>query len=565
MELHFKIQKNEQAQLEKLFNRIAKRHNRQHIVEDMIAVRKAKKAAIAEKRMYKNYQKVPTKRSKFTRWYHDSKIKGKISKLLHKIKSKIFSYESVYMYIWHTILDGWDHIRRKKAIYLPLSLLLVVSITGTIAYNIFFGYEITFNGHSIGIVDNLNDFNAAMENVDANLTEWYANDNLYYEQSITIKNIFIKDRSSVMDQEACEEAIYACDFPLFVDGGVVAIDGIETVRLASKEDAQKAVDQLLEIYIGEDTDTESVVESQIVQNITVESKIVQMGTEKTVDEAVKYMESLSTTASGSDKETETPNEAIKEITHTTNDNQGLITALAFRASDFSVGETSVKPALTIKTVKEVVYEAPIAYGTSYQDDPNQFIGAQSEVSAGIEGTKEVTALITYTNGNESEREILSETVVTEPVNEIIARGTKTLPPAESTGSFLIPTSGRISTIFGTSSHAGGCAVDIATPTGTPVYASDSGVIALASYYGTYGNTIKLNHGDGYSTLYAHLSQFNVTVGQQVSQGQVIGYVGNTGYSTGSHLHFEIRYNNDRQPILNYFSYFAVGQRVNALQ
>ena len=235
----------------------------------MIAVRKAKKAAIAEKRMYKNYQKVPTKRSKLARWYSASKIKRKTNKLLHKIKSAIFSYESVYMYIWHTILDGWDNIRRKKAIYLPISLLLIVSITGTIAYNIFFGYEITFNGHSIGIVDNLNDFDAAMDNVNANLTEWYANDHLYYEQSITIKSILIKDRSAVMDQGECEEAIYACDFPLFVDGGVVAIDGVETVRLASKEDAQKAVDKLLEIYIGEDTDTESVVESQIVQNITV--------------------------------------------------------------------------------------------------------------------------------------------------------------------------------------------------------------------------------------------------------------------------------------------------------
>ena len=571
MDLNFKIQRNEEMQLEKMFNKLRKKQNRKHIVEEMIEVRKAKKAAISERQKYHNYQKIPAKRSRISRWYEESGLKKKADKFFHRAKRRVYAYESVYLYAWYTVLDFFDHVRAKKKLYMSFATLCVLLVGGIIAYHTMFGYEVTYNGHTLGTVENMKTLNAAMDNVDANFKEWYANDNIYYEQSITVRSTFIKNRDDVLDIRACEEAIYACDLPLFVNGGVITVDGIETVRLASKEDAQEAVDRLIGTYVGEDTETVQVKESEVEQDIQVEEKIIEMGTEKTVSEAVSYMQNLSsegenTVMDDAALSANTLNaENFSNALRTSSGNEGLITALNFRQDDFSVGEVTSKPALTIKTVKEVAYEEDIPFSVTYRDDPTEYMGATKDVSEGVNGKRKVTALISYVNGKEQSREILTQETITEPVNKVVARGTKALPPAESSGRFLLPVTGRVTEIWGSSSHSGGCAVDIANRTGTPIYASDSGVVTKASYYGTYGNCVIIDHGNGYKTLYAHMSKFNTSVGKQVSQGQVIGYVGNTGMSTGSHLHFEIRYNNVRQQITRYFSYLAVGASVRALQ
>jgi murein DD-endopeptidase MepM/ murein hydrolase activator NlpD len=84
-------------------------------------------------------------------------------------------------------------------------------------------------------------------------------------------------------------------------------------------------------------------------------------------------------------------------------------------------------------------------------------------------------------------------------------------------------------------------VDFAAPSGTPIFAAGSGTIVYRSRNGSYGNYIRIRHNSEYSTAYAHLSKFNrnVTKGSRVRQGQIIGYVGTTGRSTGAHLHYEI--------------------------
>ena len=83
--------------------------------------------------------------------------------------------------------------------------------------------------------------------------------------------------------------------------------------------------------------------------------------------------------------------------------------------------------------------------------------------------------------------------------------------------------------------------------GQPVYAADNGVIVQAGWNGAYGYSILINHNNGYYTRYAHLSKVDVSVGQVVAGGQLIGKAGNTGNSTGPHLHFEIRTNTGSQP------------------
>jgi murein DD-endopeptidase MepM/ murein hydrolase activator NlpD len=116
------------------------------------------------------------------------------------------------------------------------------------------------------------------------------------------------------------------------------------------------------------------------------------------------------------------------------------------------------------------------------------------------------------------------------------------PIRRGSGRFIWPVNGTFTSPFGMRwgrLHAG---IDIAAPVGSAIRAADSGNVALAGWYGGYGQYTCINHGGGVSTCYGHQSSIGVSNGQGVSQGQVIGAVGNTGNSTGPHLHFEVRIN-----------------------
>jgi murein DD-endopeptidase MepM/ murein hydrolase activator NlpD len=117
--------------------------------------------------------------------------------------------------------------------------------------------------------------------------------------------------------------------------------------------------------------------------------------------------------------------------------------------------------------------------------------------------------------------------------------TDTTPSAQG---LIWPVSGPVTSPFGYRwgrLHAG---IDIAVPVGTPIHAAASGTVALAGWVDGYGNYTCIDHGGGLATCYAHQSSLAVSIGTHVTQGQVIGYSGNTGHSTGPHLHFEVRIN-----------------------
>lgn len=133
-------------------------------------------------------------------------------------------------------------------------------------------------------------------------------------------------------------------------------------------------------------------------------------------------------------------------------------------------------------------------------------------------------------------------------------------PVTGTGKFTFPVPGysmitskygnRYHPIFKTYKFHSG--IDIAASYGSAIYAADGGTVAVATYSSSYGNYVMINHANGYTTLYAHMSSMAVSAGQTVSKGQVIGYVGSTGYSTGPHCHFEVRYNGSTTDPAAYF-------------
>lgn len=130
-------------------------------------------------------------------------------------------------------------------------------------------------------------------------------------------------------------------------------------------------------------------------------------------------------------------------------------------------------------------------------------------------------------------------------------------PAGGSGALMWPTSGPITSpfgwrthpIFGTERFHSG--IDIGADYGDSVVAADSGVVVSSGWLGGYGNVIIIEHGNGISTLYAHNSELVVEEGARVSKGQLISRVGSTGYSTGPHLHFEVRENGSPVSPMNY--------------
>lgn len=96
-------------------------------------------------------------------------------------------------------------------------------------------------------------------------------------------------------------------------------------------------------------------------------------------------------------------------------------------------------------------------------------------------------------------------------------------------------------------------MDFTAPTGTPIYATGDGVVSTrTNSRGGYGNHVVIDHGYGYETMYAHMSKFNVSRGQRVKRGDIIGYVGSTGRSTGPHLHYEVMKDGEKINPANYF-------------
>ena len=205
-----------------------------------------------------------------------------------------------------------------------------------------------------------------------------------------------------------------------------------------------------------------------------------------------------------------------------------------------------EPELSVLTTEQSTYEEDYDAETQYIENDSWYTTQQVVRQEAVPGHHEVTVLTTSRNGTETSREMVSENVITEPVPEIIEKGTQTPP------TYIKPiTGGTLTSTFKWRwgrMHKG---IDWAVPKGTAVRASCGGTVVSAGWSGGYGNCITIRHPDGKQTRYGHLSKILVYAGQKVDQGQKIALSGNTGRSTGPHVHFEIIVNGSQVNPLKY--------------
>jgi len=214
-------------------------------------------------------------------------------------------------------------------------------------------------------------------------------------------------------------------------------------------------------------------------------------------------------------------------------NKGIDEDTVIRPGDRLV-VTEPKSGISVIVTERKTYEEEYEAEVQYVDDDTAYVGTYTVQSEGTPGYHKVTADITYVNGNKTEVKYISEDIIKPAVAKVVASGTITPP------TYVKPIAGgSVSSGYGYrdgSLHKG---IDWQTGIGTPVKAAASGTVLRAGFYSSYGNCVDIQHSDGSMTRYAHLNSVEVKAGQTVEQGALIAYSGNTGYSTGPHLHFEI--------------------------
>ncbi len=215
------------------------------------------------------------------------------------------------------------------------------------------------------------------------------------------------------------------------------------------------------------------------------------------------------------------------------------------AADGSALYGTLSQQLDVTATRSVTYTEAIPFETVTQENDEQDQTYRATVQQGCEGTAQITAEIETLDGKECSRTILARTVLSQATNEIVEVGTRSV--GIGTGDFAVPVSGYTFTSafkYRWGRLHGG--VDLAVSEGMPVYAADNGKVIVAEDSGNgYGNYIILDHQNGFKTLYGHNSQLLVSVGDVVSKGDKIALSGNTGNSTGPHLHFEVHVNDEK--------------------
>ena len=214
--------------------------------------------------------------------------------------------------------------------------------------------------------------------------------------------------------------------------------------------------------------------------------------------------------------------------------------------------TILKPVLSVRTIENRIENLEVPNGVAYEMDTTMRLGTSVVIVEGNRGLKQVTYRITKVNGQMIQEEPIEQQMLEQPIPKLIKQGTKVIPGIGS-GSFAWPIiNPQLTSEFGKrwgKLHAGMDAVS----KNRSILSSDNGKVVFAGGKSGYGNCIIIDHQNGFKTLYAHLSEVNVTNGKNVEKGEKIGVMGSTGNSTGVHLHFEILKDNNQENPLKYIN------------
>ena len=450
-------------------------------------------------------------------------------------------------------------------------------------------YNVYLDGKLLGSINSRKSLEKYIDKEQKELKEEFNVDKVYIPNGIDIEKCVTHEAKILSEKEIYNKIKENKSFT--IKGYVVSIKDANNneikVNVLDKDMFDKAVNKVLKVFVEaklvEDykNDTQKQIETtgSLIENIYIDEKITITESFVSTDEIIFTDEATLTKylLFGSlDKDKEyivKPGDTIETVAF--NNKLGveefLIVNPEFTSSNnlLSVGQkvsiALIDPVFSIVVEKHVVEDMDKPFEIVTKNDSSMYVGTTKVQTEGTNGVQRVTSKVKYVNGEPQPAIITNSTTIVEPISKVVLKGTKQYEsgytgggvPAQVGGSWGWPT---VYPYIVTSEykyrwgklHAG---IDISgCGFGSPIYSIGSGVVTEVvsscpgqGYYGSrcgggYGNVVYINHGNGVVVKYAHLNTVTARVGQTVSRGQVVGTMGNSGSSTGTHLHFEVRVN-----------------------
>lgn len=486
----------------------------------------------------------------------------------------------------------------KLKIYLPIVIsvlisLLIFILLGTTSKNIYSPkqvYNVYLDGKLLGSVNSKASLERYIDKEQKELKEDYNVDKIYIPNGIDIEKCITSTEKVSSEKEIYEKIKSEKSFT--IKGYVVTItdsDGNEKkINILKKNLFDKATQKVLKVFTDakqlEDykngNTSEIKTTGSMIENIYIDETITIKETFISTDELIftdvttltKYL--LFGSLDKDEEYTVKPGDTIETVAF--NNKLGveefLIVNPEFTSSNnlLSVGQkvsiALIDPIFSIVVEKHVVEDMDKPYETIEKNDSSMYYGQTKVETEGVNGVQRVTSKVKYVNGEAQPAIITGATVITEPTNKVVLKGTKSYSsdysgggsPAVVSGDWGWPTISPyiITSYYGYRwgrLHAG---IDISgCGFGSPIYSIGEGIVSSVTsgcadrgYYGSscgggYGNAVRVIYSGGMEVIYSHImSNIRVSVGEHVSKGQIVGYMGNSGSSTGTHLHFQINVN-----------------------
>lgn len=405
-------------------------------------------------------------------------------------------------------------------------------------------YEYSYNGRPLGIVKEQKDVLEILELASEELSQEYgSNIVIDPDTDITFRPVISYGKEIDTEDDVLRRLTYMGE--INAQASAITVDGKVLVIVENEEIAEQVLQDIKDIFLS-DSDSVEYEYIGFVEDVEIEPYSTKLT-------------NISNRAAAVEKLRNGGQQASEYIVQSGDSIYGICDKLGLSLSELSqlnpgLSESSVIhvgdsikiekeiPLLTLKTIEVTTFAESIPYETVYEESSYYYQGESITSREGSNGKASVTARLTRYNGEIVEREDLSTETIIEPVSKVILKGTKKVPPKKGTGTLIRPISGSISYGYGYRWGRVHTGIDIPSSTGVAIRAADGGTVTFAGWSGGYGYCVRIDHGGNMTTLYAHCSKLYVSVGEKVFQGQTIAAVGNTGNSTGPHLHFEVTIN-----------------------
>lgn len=358
------------------------------------------------------------------------------------------------------------------------------------------GYSVSINNKCIAYIKHKGDLNSIFDELKVELGDRFNLANL--PNQIKLDFIFSSNDNFIKGKELKNTVLNAS--PTIIKGSMINVDGHPLTYILNNEEPNYILEAIKNYYIND-----LKIDKSLISSCNIKNQISFTPTEFRL------------------KDIKSVNQCITEI----------------------ISSEAKKPLLNIEIKICQKESLPINPSLSIKTSDTMNIGTSKVDCDGEPGLKDIVKESIYLNNKLVNEKVISEKVIKQPKDKIVIRGTKGPLPSNKDFAFIEkPSRGAITSNFGErwgKTHKG---IDIAGNIGDPINCPLDGVVTYSGWMDGYGNVIIVNHGDGLETRYGHCSKLNAKKNDKINKSDIIAFIGNTGNSTGPHLHFEVRKNGE---------------------